>query len=52
LKFLPGGGWNWGTTPIINYDWDTEEWTIPLQLSAGKTVMFGKMPVKRELEVN
>jgi hypothetical protein len=52
LKFLPGGGWNVGTAPIMNYDWKAEDWTIPLNLTAGKTVMFGKTPVKLELEVN
>jgi len=52
LTFLPGGGWNVGTTPIMNYDWKTSDWTIPLNLTAGKTVMFGSTPVKLALEVN
>jgi len=52
LTFLPGGGWNVGTTPIMNYDWKTSDWTIPLNLTAGKTVMFGSTPVKLGLEVN
>jgi len=52
LRFLPGGGWNVGTSPIMNYDWKTEDWTIPLNLGAAKTVMFGTTPVKLELEVN
>jgi len=52
LMFLPGGGWNVGTTPIINYDWKTEDWTIPLNLTAGRTIKFGNMPVKLALEVN
>jgi len=52
LKFLPGGGWSVGTAPIMNYDWESEEWTIPLNLVTSKTVMFGSMPVKLELEVN
>lgn len=52
LKFLPGGGWNVGTAPIMNYDWKAEAWTIPLNLGAAKTVMCGKTPVKLELEVN
>jgi len=52
LTFLPGGGWNVGSTPILNYDWKTEDWTVPLQLVAGKTVKWGKMPVKLQLEVN
>lgn len=52
LTFLPGGGWNVGSTPIINYDWNTHDWTVPLNLTFGKTIMFGKMPVKFAAEVN
>lgn len=52
LKFLPGGGWSVGTTPIRNYNWETEEWTIPLQVDISKTVKWGNTPVKLELEVN
>jgi len=52
LTFLPGGGWNVGTTPIMNYDWKSEEWTIPLNLTVGKTIKVGNMPVKLALEVN
>ena len=52
LKFLPGDGWAIGTSPIMNYDWKAEEWTVPLNLTVSKTVMFGKMPVKIELETN
>jgi len=52
LVFLPGGGWSVGTTPIMNYDWKSEEWTIPLNVTASKTVMVGKMPLKLALEAN
>lgn len=52
LRFLPGGGWNVGTAPIMNYDWKQQQWTIPLNLSASKTLRFGSTPVKLELEVN
>ena len=52
LKFLPGGGWSVGTTPIMNYDWKTHNWTVPLQLDISKTVKVGNVPVKLELEVN
>jgi len=52
LKFLPGGGWNIGTAPIMNYDWRSNEWTIPLNLAVSKTHMFGKTPVKLEVELN
>jgi hypothetical protein len=52
LRYLPGGGWTIGSTPIMDYDWETNDWTIPLQIVVSKTVMAGKMPVKLELEVN
>ncbi len=52
LTFLPGGGWNVGTTPIINYDWNSHDWTVPLNLTFGKTIMFGKTPVKFAADVN
>lgn len=52
LKFLPGGGWSVGTAPIMNFDWNSDNWTIPLNLIAGKTVMFATTPVKLELEIN
>ena len=52
LKFLPGGGWNVGSSPIMNYDWEAEEWTIPLNLTVGKTIKIGNTPVKLELEAN
>jgi len=52
LKFLPGGGWSVGTSPIMNYDWESEESTVPLNLVASKTVHFGSTPVKLELEAN
>ena len=52
LTFLPGGGWNVGTTPILWYDWKGREWTVPLNLTVGKTVMIGKTPVKLAAEAN
>jgi hypothetical protein len=52
LMFLPGDGWNVGSTPIMNYNWDSHEWTVPLNLNVGRTVMFGKTPVRLAIEVN
>ena len=52
LTFLPGGGWNVGSTPIMNYDWKSKDWTIPLNLTVGKTMKFGEMPVKVQFELN
>jgi len=52
LKYLPGGGWAVGTLPIMDYDWEGEEWTIPLNLTASKTLKWGNTPVKLELDLN
>lgn len=52
LRYLPGGGWNVGTSPIMTYDWKNEQATVPLSFSAGKTVKWGSTPVKLEVELN
>jgi hypothetical protein len=50
--YLPGGGWNVGTAPIITYDWEAEQWTVPLQINAGKTVVLKGRPWKFSMELN
>jgi hypothetical protein len=50
--YLPGGGWNIGTGPIITYDWEAEQWTVPLQINAGKTVVWNGRPWKLSVELN
>ena len=52
LVFLPGGGWKIASEPIISYDWKNEEWTVPLQLLASRTVKIGKTPVNFEIELD
>ena len=50
--YLPGGGWNLGTSPIMSYDHESDEWTVPLNFTFGKTVMIGKTPWKIGGEIN
>ena len=50
--YLPGGGWSVGSGPIITYDWESEQWTVPLQVNAGKTVVWNGRPWKLSAEVN
>jgi len=50
--YLPGGGWNIGTSPIMNYNWETAQWTIPINLTVGKAVTIGGKPWKFSLEAN
>ena len=50
--YLPGGGWNVGSAPILTYDHEADEATIPINLNAGKTVILGGRPWKIGAEIN
>ncbi len=50
--YLPGGGWNVGTTPILSYDHNSDQWTIPLNFTFGKTVIWNGRPWKLSAELN
>jgi len=52
FTYLPGGGWNVGTAPSITYDWESEQWTVPLQINVGKTVVLSGRPWKISVELN
>lgn len=49
---IRGGGWTVGTGPSNTYDWKTEQWTVPLQINVGKTVILNGRPWKLGAEVN
>ena len=36
----------------MNYDWNSEQWTVPLQINAGKTVVMKGRPWKLSAELN
>ena len=50
--FLPGGGWNVGSVPIIVFDEENDQWTVPLNAQVGKTVILGGRPWKMGVEFN
>jgi len=50
--YLPGGGWNVGTSPILSYDHVINEWSIPLNFTFGKTVIMDGRPWKLAMEIN
>jgi hypothetical protein len=50
--YLPGGGWNYGTSPILSYDHNSDQWTIPLNFTFGKTVIWNSRPWKLSAELN
>jgi len=45
LKFLPGG-WTVGIQPVLGYDWEDDQATIPLNLTVRKVVKLGNMPMQ------
>ena len=36
----------------MTYDWESEQWTVPLQANAGKTVVWNGRPWELSVEVN
>jgi len=52
LKFILEGGWTAGSAPIGYYDWKNSDWTFPINLIVSKTVLFGKIPWKFDMEIN
>jgi len=50
--YLPGGGWNIGSAPILSYDHESDEWTIPVNFAFGKTVIINGRPWKFAMELN
>lgn len=50
--YLPAGGWNVGSSPIMSYNHQTDEATVPLNLAAGKTVILSGRPWKFGAEFN
>lgn len=52
IIFTPGGGWQVSTKPIIDYNWKSEEWTVPITLGVARTVMLGGSPWQFEVETN
>ena len=50
--WLPGGGWNVASAPIMSYDHENSQWTLPLNFTLGKTVIWNGRPWKLSAEVN
>ncbi len=50
--YLPGGGWSIASSPIMNYDFENNEWTLPLNFAVGKTVKIKGRPWKFAMELN
>ncbi len=52
LTHLASGGWTFGSAPQMSYDWEAEQWVVPINLNFSKTVMFGSRPWKLGGEIN
>jgi hypothetical protein len=50
--YLPGNAWNFGSSPILSYDHNSSQWTIPLNFTVGKTVIWNSRPWKLSAEIN
>ena len=50
--YLPEGGWNVGTAPIMTYDHISDQWTVPINFQFGKTIISGGRPWKLSMEIN
>jgi hypothetical protein len=48
----PGGGWSWGSKPIMTYDNISEDWAVPVNLGVSKTVLLNERPWKFEVELS
>ena len=49
---IPGGGWSYGSQPIMTYNHESSEWTVPLHLTVGKTLILGGRPWKFSVDLN
>lgn len=50
--YLPGGGYSIASAPIIIYDHETDEATVPINVAFGKTIVFDDQPWKLSIEAN
>lgn len=50
--YLPGRAWSLASSPIMSYSHETDEWTLPINVAAGKTVIIKGRPWKFALELN
>jgi hypothetical protein len=49
---LPGNAWIYGTNPTMTYDWETDQWTVPINVTVAKTIIIGETPWRFGVEVN
>ena len=52
MVHLIDGGWALGAIPEMVYDWEAEQWTIPLSLNVSKTFFVNSRPWRVGAEVS
>lgn len=48
-SYFLGGGMTVGSFPKMQYDWNADQWTIPLNLSFTQTLVSGGQPIKHSI---
>src|SRR4051794_21362485 len=46
LSYAPGGGWSFTLNSESTYNWETDEWSVPINAVVNKIVTFDKQPVQ------
>lgn len=46
VTFGTPGGWSYTATSETTYNWKTEDWGVPVNLTVAKVTRFGKQPVQ------
>lgn len=41
-----GNGLNVQTNPVLSYNWEDEQWTVPLNITVKKVIKMGNLPVQ------
>jgi len=49
---LPGDGWNFGSMPIMTYNHESSDWTVPLHFTVGKTFIINGRPWDFSVDLN
>jgi len=50
--FLPSGGWAIASSPIMSFNHETDDWTIPVNFAVSKTTKLNGRPWKFAVEMN
>jgi len=50
--YLPSGGWAIASSPIMSFNHETDDWTIPVNFAVSKTTKLNGRPWKFAVEMN